>query len=763
MKRREFLQRTGRALAALGMTEQGLALLTDRYYRALAQPSTRKLALLVGINQYGTGYALNGCLTDVELQRQLLIHRFGFQPADILTLTDSQATRKNIEDAFTSHLSQRAGAGDVAVFHFSGYGRALKEANSSDAAGAAQNTLVPADGGIAPDAPTVNDLPEETLLLLLRSLRAERVLAVLDTSYTYPGTNLQGSLRIRSLPSPPRRTAVSSVPRLSRPPEELAFQEQLRRQILKLRGGEMPGVILTAARPNQQAAEMQWNGFSCGLFTYALTQSLWWATPASPLLFTLQRAACSIEQMAGFEQQPQLQAEGEKRKAELIPVSSLIFEASDVGADGAVTSVGEDGKTAQLWLGGLPARVLDSYGVNSLLSAVPDAGTASSPALSPLETNPSLLQIRSRTGLAAQAQFLGAGSATKPLQVGQLLQEAVRVLPRNTGLTVALDPSLERIERVDATSAFASIPYVSPVVAGELQADFLFGRVREMQLAQTPSAALPSLAPTSYGLFSLGQDLIPNTVGEGGEAVRSAVRRLVPQLQTLLAAKLWRLTGNEGSSRLAVRASLEILGGTEPQVLIERATLRGTGEEALPAQGELRDSQVGVLTLPAGSRIQYRLRNDSDRPIYFVLLGTDSTGRAYTGFVSQAISRTEVVQTQPLRQQGAIPPGETVTIPSAASASAWVIGGAPGLAETQLICSAAPLTRTWAALAFAIPQRGDRRPISLLSNPLPVAQALLQDLHQASSGGSLLAAMPADVYALDVSSWATLSFIYRVV
>ncbi len=736
------------------MTEAGLSRLTDRYYRALAQPSTRKLALLVGINQYGTGYALNGCLTDVELQRQLLIHRFGFQPADILTLTDSQATRKNIQDALTSHLSQGAAAGDVAVFHFSGYGRALNWANSSETAGAQQNTLVPADGGLAPDANTASDLPEETLLLLLRSLRAERVLAVLDTSYTYTGTNLLGNLRIRSRPSPP---AVALAP------EELAFQEELRRQTPDRRGGEMPVAILTAAGPNQQAAEMQWNGFNCGLLTYALTQSLWWATPAATLLFTLQRAACSIEQMAGFEQPPQLKAEGGNRKAELIPLSSLLLEASDVGADGAVTSVGEDGKTAQLWLGGLPARVLDCYGMNSLLTAVPDAGTAGAPARSPSETNPSLLQIRSRTGLAAQAQFLGAGSATKPLQVGQLLQEAVRVLPRNTGLTVALDPSLERIERVDATSAFASIPYVSPVVAGEQPADCLFGRAREMLLAQTPSAALPSLAPTSYGLFSLGQDLIPNTVGEGGEAVRSAVRRLVPQLQTLLAAKLWRKTCNEGSSRLGVRATLVIVGGSKERVLIERATLRGAGEGAVAAPGEQKDKQVGVLTVPAGSRIQYRLRNDSNRPIYFVLLGTDSRGRAYAGCVEDAIAPAQAAPTQPPPQQGAIPPGETVTIPSAASASAWVIGSTAGLAETQLICSAAPLTRTLAALAAAMPQRGDDRPISVLSNPLPVAQALLQDLHQASSGGSLQAAMPADVYALDVSTWATLSFIYRVV
>ncbi|WP_026098390.1 caspase family protein [Kamptonema formosum] len=754
MKRREFLQRTGWALAALGMTEAGLSRLTDRYYRALAQPSARKLALLVGINQYGTGSPLSGCLTDVELQRQLLIHRFGFKPADILTLTDSQATRKNIQDALTSHLRE-AGAGDVAVFHFSGYGRALNSPHSSGAAGARQNTLVPADGGLAPDANTASDLPEETLLLLLRELPAERVLAVLDTSYTYTGTNLLGNLRIRSRPSPP---AVALAP------EELAWQEQLRRQTPDRRSGEMPVAIFSAARPNQQAAEMQWNGFSCGLLTYALTQNLWSATPAATLLFTLQQAACSIEQMAGFEQPPQFMAEGGTQNAEFIPVSSLLFDASDVGADGAVTAVGEDGKTAQLWLGGLPAQVLDSYGVNSLLSPVQEAGTAGAPALSLSDTNPSaILQIRSRTGLAAQAQFLGAGSATKPLQVGQLLQEAVRVLPRNTGLTVALDTSLERIERVDATSAFASIPYVSPVVGGDQPADCLFGRAREMLLAQTPSAALPSLSPASYGLFSLGQDLIPNTVGEGGEAVRSAVRRLLPQLQTLLAAKLWRLTGNEGSSRLGVRATLVMVEGSKERVLVERATLRGTGEGAVAAPAEQTDSPVGLLTVPAGSRIQYRLRNESNRPIYFVLLGTDSRGRAHAGSGSEAIDRKDVAQNLPRSEQSAILPGETVMIPAAASASAWVIGSTAGLAQTQLICSAAPLTRTWASLAAAMPQRGDYRSVSVLSNPLPVAQALLQDLHQASSGGSLQAAMPADVYALDASTWATLSFIYRVV
>jgi hypothetical protein len=73
----------------------------------------------VGINQYPRSTALSGCVTDVELQRELLIHRFGFNPSDVLTLTDALPTRENIETAFIEHLSNQAkSADDVVVFHF---------------------------------------------------------------------------------------------------------------------------------------------------------------------------------------------------------------------------------------------------------------------------------------------------------------------------------------------------------------------------------------------------------------------------------------------------------------------------------------------------------------------------------------------------------------------------------------------------------------------------------------------------------------------
>ncbi|MBD2042957.1 caspase family protein [Microcoleus sp. FACHB-672] len=751
LKRREFLQRAGSLLAGLGMSEALLGRMGDRYYQALAQPNARKLALLVGINQYGSGNTLNGCVTDVDLQRELLIHRFGFQPADVLTITDSLATRNNIENAFVSHLKEQAGADDVVVFHFSGYGRRIHAGGESESAqdstAKLQNSLVPVDGILGSDTTLVNDLLEETLLLLIRSLQTESVLAVLDTSYTYPGTGLQGNLRIRSRPTPMADATDS---------EELNFQQQLREGITQKRSSGLPGVILTAAAPDRQAAEMQWNGFSAGLFTYALTQSLWWATPATTLNFNLQRAACTLKQLAGKDQQPQILHETGKKNTLPVPVSP-------VGADGAVISVGDDGKTVQVWLAGLPARVLESYGVNSLLRIVPQEPAA--------DENASLLQIRSRSGLTAQAQLLSAnGLAATPLKVGQFVQEAVRVLPRNITLTVALEAGLDRIERVDATSAFSTISHVSPVVAGEQPADCLFGRVRETLLAQTPTAALPTLAQGSYGLFSLAQDLIPNTIGEGGEAVKAAVRRLTPQLQTLLAAKLWRLTANEGSSRLGITATLEQVEGTEQRVQLERKTLREQSNKRT-ARAAHQDADLGVLNLSAGSRIQYRLRNDSDRPVYYILLGLDHRGRAYAGGVCEAVAlcavqpagTTEVAQTETSVQQNAIAPGESVTIPSAASQSVWIVRGTRGVTEAQVICSTSPFTRTSAALAAAMPSRGDAQPIGVLSDPLPVAQALLQDLHQASAGSAQLAGISSDAFAFDVNAWATLSFIYQVV
>jgi len=104
--RRDFLQRLSAVLAALGVTDGWLVGQTTAYQQALAD-GNRCLALLVGINDYPTstwqtpptvekGSFLKGALTDIELQRELLINRFNVVPQDIVTLANADATVNRI-------------------------------------------------------------------------------------------------------------------------------------------------------------------------------------------------------------------------------------------------------------------------------------------------------------------------------------------------------------------------------------------------------------------------------------------------------------------------------------------------------------------------------------------------------------------------------------------------------------------------------------------------------------------------------------------
>lgn len=463
----------GLTLTALGLSETSLLLMTDRYQQAIALPTRRKLALLVGINQYSEqvcdyvsskGTALTGCLTDVALQQELLTHRFGFQSSDILTLTDQQATQQAIVDAFQAHLMEQARPGDVVVFHFSGLGSCVKVQNPGIAlARFRQNSpeqisFVPVDGLLPTEtSPVLRDLMAETLVWLLQSLHTEQITTLLDTGHTTLGRTLQGNLHIRSRPNAPSGQ-VSESERLLQ--EHLSRQTRVSREQVRSQwqSGQLPGLVLSAASPNQVTTEVQWNGFSAGLLTYALTQQLWCTTPATTLYFSLGQAAVAVRQTAGIEQIPSLTGQ---------QVSLAIADATSLpSADGFIAALDEEDK-AQLWLAGLPATVVENYGA-SLLEVQAEGDSP-------------LLQVRSREGLTFKTR-LSAAEGASPLQVGQLVQERVRILPRNVGLTVAIDASLERIERVDATSAFSAIPKVSSVKAGEQPADFLFGKNNLLKL-----------------------------------------------------------------------------------------------------------------------------------------------------------------------------------------------------------------------------------------------------------------------------------------
>ncbi|MGB3535418.1 MAG: caspase family protein [Microcoleaceae cyanobacterium] len=787
LKRRTFLKQTSLILAALGLSESVWWQASDRYYQALAAPTNRKLALLVGINQYpkksGEFEPLQGCVTDVELQKELLIHRFGFQPQDILTLTDEQATREAIESAFLSHLVAQASADDVVVFHFSGYGCYLPRLTSHTEKASVQSALVPVDGTSSrQDTASINNVSEDTLWLLLRSLSTPNIITILDTSYNYSGKNQQGILRIRSSDAPTAHQLNDAA---------LAVQTQLLEQLnFKIeqlqsrRPNQLPGMVLTAAKPDQMATEITREGYSAGLFTYGLTQSLWATRSQASLKTYFTQVAGQVEKVMGTNQQPRLYQPVQPPKQDKNPVAIEPINPLTLNSPAAVGLVQkiEDNGNVKILLTGLSEAILECFEPDSLLTILPNS-EAPTPAYLPQ------LSIQSRNGLIAKATVRSTGNQAAQiplLEIGQQVVEAIRVLPEEIDLKVAIDPSLSRIERVDATSAFSGIANVS-IVKSEHSADYLLSRVRETTIAQSPTAPLTAMVQGHYGLFSLGQALLPHSAGEGGEAVKVAVQRLIPQLETRLAAKLLSLTLNDASTLLQAKTTLAQLTPQSQALILRQTPTRPAPQQfSLLANGAANPKKAqksssapsqfspksvqGMITIAAGNRIQYQLQNNGDLPIYFLWFRFDSQGQAYI-FNPMINPQSDSDSSDVRPQQKRVPVGKILSLPTAnvydSSVSGEMTGellqGPPGLIESYIILSHTPFTQTIEALQQDTQLSSRPAQLISLSNPLPVAEAVLKDLSTASQLGVERARISTENLALDVNAWAGFSFIYRVV
>ncbi|HAC62019.1 MAG TPA: peptidase C14 [Cyanothece sp. UBA12306] len=712
--RRTFLK----TLLTWGVSQAGLEWFNQepklqKYYQTLAGPTPRKLALLVGINDYSNPFTLKGCLTDVERQKELLIYRFGLKPQDIVTLTGRQATYEGIKRAFEEHLVQQAQTGDVVLFHFSGYGN-LVQLDSGDVV----RGLIP-HGGIVSNKgqPIANNFLEETLQLLGRSLATDKLTMVLDTSYEYLGQDLQSNLRVRSFPHVSQQVN----------PQELEFQSQLTE---KFPATKPRGMILRAISDGQMAREITSNNLSCGLFTYALTQSLWQLTSPSKIMITLAKTTQEMVKLTGNKQEPQSQ------KSDKQPLFTYyLLPTSSQGTEGIITAV-DDQSNATIKLTGLPIPLLEEYGLNSCFRIVTDDNST-----------PLIVQLRSREGLKGKVNLLekSESSAASPLQVGQLLQETLRCLPKNVGLTVALDQNLERIERVDATSAFSSIENItSVVIAGEQGADCLLGQKNQADATDSKTKT------EKYGLFWPGGITVPKTFGQSGEAIKSAVERLRQPLKKLLAAKLWWLTLNQESSQLPIAIALESLDqNQEAQIIGQRQTTRTAKKVNRQPFSDFSPISHGLIQLPRNSRLQYRWHNQGDDPIYYLLLGIDVRG--------------EAIAYLPHPEQISILPGETLVIPSLSPGLNLTVTSTPGWEQILAISCQSPLNKTWETLTESSGFKPNQEQILTLDNPLKVAHSLLEDLHLASAINSELMETATDSYKLDLKTWATVSFVYQVI
>lgn len=391
--RRRFIEFAGSTLATLGLNSLDFLPKFDRYGKVLAQSTPRKLALLVGINQYQK-YPLKGCVNDVLMQQLLLIHRFGFNPQDILILTDKQATRQGILEAFEEHLIKQAKPGDVVVFHYSGHGSRVFDPHpiplrSPLVDGVGLNgTFVPVDSVLPAGYPNVggavDDIMGHTLFLLMSAIQTENFTAILDSCFS--GLKTRGDFQVRSrdggekieISAQEKAYQEQWLSRLNLSPEE--FVQGYQTSVAK-------GVVLASAQPSQTAKDVRLLDFHVGIFSYLLTQYLWQntGTPKDIIAYTnkilprnlAQNPLYDVKINSGYENKPIYFIEN------MSPVANAV-----------ITEI--QGNQAKIWLGGFTTEQKAQLKPGTVLNVVNYQPNSSGKAI-----------FQSRQGLVGTVTFEG--------------------------------------------------------------------------------------------------------------------------------------------------------------------------------------------------------------------------------------------------------------------------------------------------------------------------------------------------------------------
>ncbi|MEM1293142.1 MAG: caspase family protein [Cyanobacteria bacterium P01_H01_bin.162] len=749
--RRDFLQRLSAALAVLGITDMTLAGWSAAYQTALAE-SNRCLAVLIGINAYPAGVRqadpversafLQGALMDVELQRELLISRFGVLPSNIVTLTNDTATVNQILETIQGHLVAQAKPGDTVVVHFSGLGGQVQLSSGAATTGRLP-TLVAVDSQLPSTASAgIQDLFEESVAQLLRGLKGVKVLTVIDAGTVAHPTLLRGNFRVRSrLVTPMGAWQAPFDTRLTEPHQPL---DQL--------ATSWPGYLLRAGLTGTPVLEGSWKGFSAGLFTYALTQQLWTSLPAQKQQWFIYNVDRKLSVWTGTHKSPQLRGKQASKKTGLPLLSGRLPQPA---AHGVIQTIDTPNRTATLWLGGLPTILLPYCDLGLQLQPLP---TLPQSTALPQGT----LTVKALAGLQAKADLM----APQDLSVGVPLVEIERRFPKEIVLTIALDPILERIELVDATSALAGLPYIMTTAPGEKPVDCVFGKgsfirrsVAQLTADEETSAANQSedaVAPSAqpgYALFNPEGSLIAGTAAEDEEAVKTAVSRLHGALRSLLAVKMLRLTVNAIASQLPLRLTLETRAPNGQLWLLEE-TLRSRQLASADSTNPQRLSPTARALSDRDEPTQLCLLNSGAVRLYYLIISVADNSRLSVYCPPASVSEGSEPTSSTIAEASRLPARQVVVFPQLQD-SAFSLQPLPTMAVFA-IAATHPFTETWKAI-----RTPEFRPLidqwSTVPEPLEMAKALFNDLSYASAQSADETSEDTDpLTVLRSSAWATL-------
>jgi len=283
----------------------------------------KKIALLVGVGDYIylrrqddtesrlPAGDLRGPARDVVALKELLTKRFGFQEADIQVVLDQEATEENVRQAL-HRLVQRAEAGDVVLFYYSGHGSRRLESNyqkkaERDEADGWDETLVCADDNRAQGGyQGYRQLVDDELDQVFRALRAktDNVIFISDSCHSGTVSRVLPALaQVKYLPPAEGEAGVGE--------ERFVF---IPTRDLREAGSEDGGnaTLIAACLDEEQASDAEFPGAGWhGALTYALLNVL----GNAPADLTYRQLMDQIRQQvsARFSQTPQLDGPGQDR------------------------------------------------------------------------------------------------------------------------------------------------------------------------------------------------------------------------------------------------------------------------------------------------------------------------------------------------------------------------------------------------------------------------------------------------------------------
>ncbi len=277
-----------------------------------AQEKAGKFALLVAIDDYGAAHtpsvpegqqwaALHGTVNDVALLAVELKQR-GFEVAMV---SNKDATRKGIIDAFRVHLADKvkAGRGDVVFFHYSGHGQQIPDDNGApDEVDGYDEALVPYDNRGTHDYS--NHLRDEQLGGLVKELASRTPNVIISLDSCHSGTGTRGAMARRGGPAvhPPAKARGPAAEEGSGLLEPVGTRGA---------GEKRYGyVLLSATLPTQYAREVQDPDTkqNMGVFTWGLIRALRRSGPTTTWRDLMDQVAVEVTGRV-TDQNPQLEGD----------------------------------------------------------------------------------------------------------------------------------------------------------------------------------------------------------------------------------------------------------------------------------------------------------------------------------------------------------------------------------------------------------------------------------------------------------------------